>query len=67
MFQVYEGPGLWNDALAQLVIDSTKGPLFGSLKEAADATGFSEEFLSVESGRYIHMAYVKLRTSLPRN
>lgn len=57
----YQGPSTWTPRHSELVVESTKQPLLHTLEEAAAATGLSKEDISMESGRYLHMAYVKLR------
>lgn len=57
----YEGPKRWTEEHSRLVLESTKPPLFDSMKEASEATGLSEQVLQHEGERYLHLAYVNIR------
>jgi len=57
---IFEGPKVWTDNHDRLVVESTKAPFYDTLQLASTVTGFSEEYLAFESGRYVNIAYVEL-------
>lgn len=60
---LYEGPNPWiKEVHDRLVRESTKEPLFTNAEEVAKKFGLQTHELYQESGRYMNIVYIKLKT-----